>query len=61
MLTIIIIYHDDAIRLVVMPVFQHLWASPVTHTVPLEPVSENLERSQGPLPLPPHSDLLFPL
>lgn len=59
MLTIIIInYHDDATELVVMPVFRHLWPSSVTHTVPLEAVSEISRRTQGPLLLPPHTDLV---
>lgn len=59
MLTIIIInYHDNATELVVMPVFWHLWASSVTHTVPLESVSEISGRTQGPLLPPPHTDLI---
>lgn len=52
MLTIIIInYHDDATKLVVMPVFLHLCASRVTHTVPLESASEKSGRTPGPFAL----------
>lgn len=44
-------YYDDALKLsVVMPVFQHLWASSVTHTVPFR-VSPP-RRTQSPLLLP---------
>lgn len=56
MLTIIIInYYDDVIKLVVMPLFQYLWARSVIHTVPLESASENLGRTRGPLLPPPHT------
>ena len=56
MFTVIMIhYYDTALKLVVMPVFQHLWASSVTHTVPLESVSKNLGRTQSPLLPPPHT------
>ena len=59
MLTIIIInYHDGATELVVMPAFRYLWPSSVTHTVPLESVSEISRRTQGPLLPPPDTGLV---
>lgn len=49
-LTVIIInYHDDAVKRVVMPALPHLWASCVAHAAPLESASENSGRAPGSL------------
>ena len=46
-LTVVIVNYHDAAKLGVVPAFLHLWASPVTHTVLSESVSDISGRTRG--------------